>query len=129
MPRSGPERPPRRRGGYGSGHARGRAARCAHFAADHAEALRCAAYGLRLRGAGAFESGYDLCFRPYERRVELFDASLVTVDGLDRPLDLEIILAGDIIDVCIDGKATLVNRCPEQQATGFSSLPTMARSR
>jgi beta-fructofuranosidase len=72
-----------------------------------------AAMGLRLRGAGAFESGYDLCFRPYERRVELFDASLVRVEGLDRSFDLDIILTEDIIDVCITGQRTMVNRCPE----------------
>jgi hypothetical protein len=74
-----------------------------------------ATFGLRLRGAGAFESGYDLCFRPYEHRVELFDASLVSVEGLDQPFDLDVILAGDIIDICIAGQRTMVNRCPELQ--------------
>ena len=59
------------------------------------------------------KSGYDLCFRPYEQRVELFDASLVRVEGLDRSFDLDIILTGDIIDVCIAGQRTVVNRCPE----------------
>ncbi len=87
--------------------------RDAHLALRIAPGPGAAAYGLGLRGTGAFESGYDLCFRPYERRVELFDASLVRVEGLDRPFDLDIILTGDIIDVSIAGQATIVNRCPE----------------
>jgi hypothetical protein len=76
-----------------------------------------AGFGLRFRAnhAGTFDSGYDLNFAPYEAAARLNQQRITTVDGLDRPLDLEIILKDDIIDVCIDGRRTLVDRCPERQ--------------
>ena len=37
------------------------------------------------------------------------------VEGLDRPFTLEIVLKGDIVDVCVDDRRTLVARCPEQR--------------
>jgi hypothetical protein len=72
-------------------------------------------YGLRLRAAGVFEQGYLLDLLPDARRVDLCDAALVPVDGLDRPLTLEIILKDDILDVCIDRRRCLINRGPEQR--------------
>jgi hypothetical protein len=78
-----------------------------------------AAFGLRLRGSGRFESGYDLCFVPSERRVVLHDASLFAVDGLDKPFSLEIVLFDDIIDVCIDRRRCLLNRCPGLRGDGL----------
>jgi beta-fructofuranosidase len=74
-----------------------------------------ALFGLRLKGTGDFQSGYDLCFRPFENRVDLLDQTISCVDGLDRPFGLEIVLKGDIIDVCIDQRRCLINRCPELQ--------------
>ncbi len=70
-------------------------------------------FGLRVRGAGRFESGYDLRFSPHERKVELFDSAIENVAGLDRPFNLHVALHDDIIDVCVDGRRCMVNRCPE----------------
>jgi len=72
-------------------------------------------YGLRLRGTGKFEGGYDLLFQPVERVVRLHEEAIDAVDGLDRPFAVEIILYEDLIDVCIDGRRCIVNRCPERQ--------------
>jgi len=72
-----------------------------------------ASFGLRLRGAGNFASGYDLSFHLPEQMVKLHGETIYAVDGLDRPFSLEIILKGDIIDVCIDNRRCIVNRCPE----------------
>ncbi len=70
-----------------------------------------AEFGVRLRGSGPFRDGYDLRFLPQERRVELFDRHLTCVDGLSSPFSLDIILNDDLIDVCINGRRCLVNRC------------------
>jgi beta-fructofuranosidase len=78
-----------------------------------------AQYGLLLRGTGQFSGGYYLRFLPYERRVELFDQALTCVSGLDQPFDLDIILKDDLIDVCIDQRRCLINRCPEQHGDKF----------
>ena len=45
--------------------------------------------------------------------VKLHGETIYAVDGLDRPFLLEIILKDDIIDVCIDNRRCIVNRCPE----------------
>ncbi len=76
---------------------------------------RC--FGLRLRGAGRYESGYDLVFRPAEGTVELRDQSISCVSGLDKPFDLQIVMKEDIIDVCVDHRRCLINRLPELKGT------------
>jgi hypothetical protein len=73
-----------------------------------------ACFGLRLKAAGTFDSGYDLSFSPYEGTVRLHQQSLLSVDGLDKPFTLEIVIQRDIIDVCIDHRRTLIDRCPER---------------
>ncbi len=72
-----------------------------------------AAFGIRLRGSGNYEGGYELRFSPYEQKVELQGQSISCVEGIDRPFALDVILKDDIIDVCIDDRRCLVNRCPE----------------
>jgi beta-fructofuranosidase len=76
--------------------------------------------GLRLRESTPFSGGYAVEVRPAEHRVELFDAVLSPVAGLDEPFTLEIILKDDIIDLCLDNRHCLINRCPEQQGDGLS---------
>ena len=43
----------------------------------------------------------------------LFDQAITVVDGLDKPFRLDILIKDDIIDVCIDQRRCLINRCPE----------------
>lgn len=72
-------------------------------------------FGLRLRAGDRFDSGYDLHFAPQDGTVRLHDQRLCGVEKLDRPFTLEIVLWEDLIDVCIDGQRTLVDRCPERR--------------
>ena len=77
-------------------------------------------FGLRLRrdGKGA-DSGYDLCLDPTEGTVRLHGQGLTRVTELRRPIRLEVTARGSIIDVCIDERRCVVDRCPEQQGDGL----------
>lgn len=72
-------------------------------------------FGLWLRGSGSFETGYQLHILPYEQKVILNQQSISCVEGLNKPFSLEIIVKDDIIDVCVDERRCLVDRCPELQ--------------
>lgn len=72
-------------------------------------------FGLRLRASETLDSGYELHFSPSDHTVRLNEQMLYAVDGLDQPFDLEVVLLNDIIDVCIDKRRTLIDRCPEQR--------------
>ncbi len=72
-------------------------------------------FGLRLCAQSDFDSGYDLHFSPFNRTVHLNEQYIFGVDGLDRAFTLEVVLYDDIIDVCIDGRRTLIDRCPERR--------------
>lgn len=74
-----------------------------------------AGFGLRFGSDQTFDSGYDLHCVPAARVVTLQQQWLLAVDGLDRPFTLEVVLLDDIIDVCIDDRRTLVDRCPERR--------------
>ena len=50
-----------------------------------------------------------------ERIVKLHEEAIYAVEGLDRPFSLEIVLYEDLIDVCVDGRRCIVNRCPDRQ--------------
>lgn len=74
-----------------------------------------ARFGVRLRGAGNFAGGYDLTVCVPERLVRLHNEAIYAVDGLDGAFTLEVVVKDDIIDVCIDERRCIVNRCPELQ--------------
>lgn len=79
-------------------------------------------FGLRLCArpvetatpASSFSGGYDLVFSPFERTTRLRDETAMDMDGLDRPFTLDIMLRDDIVDVGIDNRRTLIDRCPER---------------
>ena len=71
-------------------------------------------FGLRLRARDTFEDSYDLRFSPHDQRVQLHNESIFAVDGLDEPFTLQVVLKGDIIDVCIGERRCLINRLPER---------------
>ncbi len=73
-------------------------------------------FGLRLR-ADEFDSGYDLHVAPYEKIVRLNDQWIYGVEKLSTSFVLEIVLYNDIIDVCIDNRRTLIDRCIEHKGT------------
>jgi len=70
-------------------------------------------FGLCLRGSGNMQSGYYLRFLPLEQRVCLNQLSISGVDVLDKSFQLEVIMKDDIIDVCVDNRRCLVDRCSE----------------
>ena len=81
------------------------------------------AFGLCVRGAGAYEQGHELRFEPAREKAgwrkpdtatvpENESSAIYGVDGLDRPFSVELVAKGDILDVCIDGRRTLIVRAP-----------------
>jgi beta-fructofuranosidase len=76
-----------------------------------------AGFGLRLRGSAGFSSGVELAFSPLEGEVSLAGQRIRAVERLDEPFSLEIVLYDDLIDVCIAGQHTLVDRCPTLQGS------------
>ncbi|MCY2925130.1 MAG: hypothetical protein NT031_06765 [Planctomycetota bacterium] len=79
-------------------------------------------FSLRLRATDAPASGLAIRFDPGARtgafglpegapvKAAPF-TELDAVDALDRPVTLDMILVGDIVDVCINGRRTLTTRC------------------
>jgi hypothetical protein len=86
-------------------------------------------FGLCLRGRGDYEAGCELRFEPARRLAQYGDPvnrglardskgrvaggrdyAIQDVEHLDRPFNLEIIVKGDIIDTCIDGRRTMITR-------------------
>ncbi len=81
-------------------------------------------FGVCVRGSGDYAEGYEIRFSPPERRVSLRRPqsgtlefppgnALLNVDGLDRPFSVDLVMSGDIIDLCVDKRRCLINRCPE----------------
>ena len=85
---------------------------------------QAAAFGLGVRGSGRFEQVYEIRFSTHERLAwvrnrqrpwtgDPFNEALTAVDGLDQPFTLDVVLCGDLIDVCIGGRRCLLSRFPE----------------
>ncbi len=74
-------------------------------------------FGLRLRASSEQRSGCELRIVPQEKTLKLGIGriSLNEVEGLDRPFRLEVILKGDIVDVCLDRRRTIIRRIPGHQ--------------
>ena len=88
-------------------------------------------FGLCLRGKGEYESGCELRFDPARQRAQygvpqnrgpandsaalsanppIGDFVIPNVQRLDQPFTLDIIVKGDLIDTCIDGRKTMITR-------------------
>jgi hypothetical protein len=72
-------------------------------------------FGLRVRESTPFVDGVALELLAGAQRVELHDAAIEPLTGLDAPFTLDIVVKDDLIDVCVDERICLINRCPEQQ--------------
>lgn len=70
-------------------------------------------FGLGLKGSGEFETKNDLVFHPHKRKVTLATSMIELVEGLEHPFELEVVVFGDIVDVCIGGHRCLVDRLSE----------------
>jgi Glycosyl hydrolases family 32 N-terminal domain len=71
-------------------------------------------YGLYLRSNEKAEGGYQLVFSPGSRTVSLGNTRIEGVEGLDKPIKVDIAMKGSILDVSIDGRRTIVNRLYQQ---------------
>lgn len=77
-------------------------------------------FGLRIRVSdGRADRGYDLCLDPAGETVCLYSQTITRVAALERPLRLELVAVDSVIDVCIDNRRCLIDRCPEQQGDGL----------
>jgi beta-fructofuranosidase len=72
-----------------------------------------ARFGLGLHGAGRYESAYDLALYGHTGAFTVGQERREGLGRLEGALTLDVVLAGDIIDVCVDGDRCLVNRLPE----------------
>ncbi len=92
------------------------------------QAAPAAEFGFCVRAGEHYHTGMELRFVPTRRTAELCRAgwgvippdpfhSILAVDELTqfaagRPLEIDLILHDDIVDVCIAQRRCLVNRCP-----------------
>ena len=77
-------------------------------------------YGLLLRADAQMETGYRLSFFPLEKRVTLQRSSetnprpraaVYDVEGLDQSTHVVVCLKDSLIDVCVNDRHTLIERC------------------
>ncbi len=76
-------------------------------------------YGLILRSDDKGSNGYKLLFSANDAKVSLGNTSITGVSGLDHSIQVDIVMKGDIIDVCIDNKRCIVNRVIEHKGTNL----------
>jgi hypothetical protein len=63
-------------------------------------------WGLRVRGG-------EIAFEPGAHRAHNGDAALDGIEGLDGPTDVEVVLKGHLLDVCINQRHTIIRWLPE----------------
>lgn len=77
-------------------------------------------FGIGVRAGPGGEGAHELHFEPYRAKAgwrrsgtaswrEYETAALYGVDGLDKPFGVEVLAMGNVLDVCIDGRRTLIN--------------------
>jgi len=74
-------------------------------------------FGCFLRGEEKGRDAYRLVFTPQDEDVALAESHIKAVEGLGKKMHISIVAKGDIIDVCIAGKRTIVNRLYEKKGT------------
>lgn len=102
--------------GIGSAHTENMPVNC-HITMEIDPGASIADYGFYLRADDQADHGYRVSFSPNDKTVWLGNTMIRAVDGLDKPVKLDIIMKDDIIDMSVNGKRCIVNRCPEQKGT------------
>ncbi len=72
-------------------------------------------FGCYLRTGDNGKEGYKLLLSPQNETVGLAETSIRAVKGLDKKTNVQVVMKGDIIDVCIGGRRCIVNRLYEQK--------------
>lgn len=74
-------------------------------------------FGCFLRGQEKGRNAYRLVITPQDEDVSLAESHIKAVEGLNKKFHVQILMKGDIIDVCIAGKRCIVNRLYEENGT------------
>lgn len=74
-------------------------------------------YGLYLRTNEHAQGGYRLNFSANKKTVSLGNTTIEAVDGLNKPIRVDIVMKDGIIDAEIDHRRTVINRTYEQNGT------------
>lgn len=74
-------------------------------------------FGCFLRSDDKGRDAYRLVFTPEDEDVALAESHIKAVEGLNKKMHIQVVIKGDIIDVCIAGKRTIVNRLYEKKGT------------
>ncbi len=74
-------------------------------------------FGLLLRSEETSGGEYRLGFNAHERRMTLARTTLHDLEDMAGPVRVVICMTGSVIDVCINGRHTLVERCFEVRGT------------
>lgn len=72
-------------------------------------------FGLLLHSDEAGSTGYKLSLSATTQMVQLHESRINSVEGLDKRLNIDVIMKDDIIDVDIDNRRCIVNRLPEHK--------------
>ncbi|MEN0052861.1 MAG: hypothetical protein AAGC65_04295 [Mucilaginibacter sp.] len=74
-------------------------------------------FGLYLKSGARAEGGYRLNFSAANKTVKLGNTTIEGVDGLNKPIKVDIVIKDGIIDVDVDHRRTIVNRTYEQNGS------------
>lgn len=78
-------------------------------------------FGIGLHDSLSSEAGSELRFLPDQRQIEIAGgATLPDVDGLVKPLDLELFVQNDMLDLCVDGRRTFSSRVRRNEKNALS---------
>ncbi len=88
-------------------------------------------FGIRFGAGDRMRDGFELRFEPRREKVGLRDANagssdecenmvLYDVTGLDRSFEFALLVKGDLVDVCVDNRRTLVARLPVKETGLFA---------
>jgi hypothetical protein len=91
-------------------------------------------FGVRLGGSADGQHGYELRFAAHEQTVHIFavdnprtlsNRAITHVVGLDEPFTVDIMLYGDIVDICVDNRRCLCTRLPERRVDTLAFFSEM----
>ncbi|MET0300201.1 MAG: family 43 glycosylhydrolase, partial [Flavitalea sp.] len=74
-------------------------------------------FGLLLRHADrSWEgNGYKFALSPQNHTASLYNTTIKAVEGVDKKIHIEVVMADDIVDISIGGKRCIVNRLGEKK--------------
>lgn len=94
-------------------------------------------YGLVVHTDEQMAGGCEIRMTPAAKTVELLCreadgdarplAQINNVLGLENPFRIEVVTRGDIVDVCIDHRRTIIARCPSRSGTRLGAYAQDAR--